>query len=142
MEPNTTKTKRHPRRSDDEWVQLITDCRTSGLSDIAWCRENKIGTSTFYYHIRRLTQKACQLPENPKSVTRESHEIVPLRVEDDSLADLLPAKEYISPVSPMSPMNETDIAVRMSFQNISLEFTNKAEKSTILNVIAALQLLC
>ena len=29
--------QRHPKRSDQEWMELIQECRTSGLTDKAWC---------------------------------------------------------------------------------------------------------
>ena len=55
--------KRNPRRTDKEWLDLIQECRSSGLSDKCWCQEHHIHTSNFYYQIRRLRQKACEIPE-------------------------------------------------------------------------------
>lgn len=34
--------QRHPKRSDQEWMELIQECRTSGLTDKAWCERNHI----------------------------------------------------------------------------------------------------
>lgn len=31
--------KRTPRRSLEEWMNLVTECRQSGLTDAAWCHE-------------------------------------------------------------------------------------------------------
>ena len=50
MELNTTKPN---RRTEEEWFQLIQECRTSGLSDKEWCRQNNVSLSNFYYHIRK-----------------------------------------------------------------------------------------
>mgnify|MGYP000762733981 CR=1 FL=1 len=58
--------KRNPRRTDKEWLDLIQECRSSGLSDKCWCQEHHIHTSNFYYQIRRLRQKACEIPEPGK----------------------------------------------------------------------------
>lgn len=55
--------KRHPRRSDEEWLNIIHECRTSGLPDKIWCEEHHIQPSKFYYHIRRLRAKACEITE-------------------------------------------------------------------------------
>ena len=52
--------KKNPRRTDKEWLNLIQECRSSGLSDKCWCQEHHIHTSNFYYQIRRLRQKACE----------------------------------------------------------------------------------
>ena len=45
------KQKRHPRRPDQEWLDLIQECRSSGMTDKAWCEMNHIQPSKFYYHI-------------------------------------------------------------------------------------------
>ena len=34
--------KRAPRRSDEEWHQIILAARASGLSDFEYCRDNSI----------------------------------------------------------------------------------------------------
>ena len=57
--------QRHPKRSDQEWMELIQECRTSGLTDKAWCERNHIQRSSLYYHIRRFRNMACEIPENP-----------------------------------------------------------------------------
>ena len=30
--------KRAPGRSLEEWMELVTECRQSGLTDAAWCK--------------------------------------------------------------------------------------------------------
>ena len=49
--------------NDEHWLKLITQCRSSGLTDRQWCIENRIPVSTFYYHVRTLRKKACEVPE-------------------------------------------------------------------------------
>lgn len=48
--------------SDQDWLQLIQECRTSGLSDKAWCETNNIAPSTFYNAIARLRRKSFDIP--------------------------------------------------------------------------------
>ena len=72
--------KRHPRRSDEEWLNIIHECRTSGLSDKIWCEEHHIQPSKFYYHIRRLRAKACEITEQevvPVSFAEQKFCILP-----------------------------------------------------------------
>ncbi len=38
--------------NDSFWLEWITQCRPSGLTDHQWCIENGIPVSTFYYHVR------------------------------------------------------------------------------------------
>ena len=62
--------KRAPGRSLDEWMELVTECRQSGLSDAAWCHEHRISPSCFYNAVTRLRKRACQMPTPvPKAST-------------------------------------------------------------------------
>ena len=36
--------KRAPRRSLDDWMELVTECRQSGLTDAAWCEARQKNT--------------------------------------------------------------------------------------------------
>ena len=62
--------KRRIHRSDEEWMQLITSCRQSGLSDKEWCVSNGIVVSSFYNAVVRLRKKACQIPEREQNAER------------------------------------------------------------------------
>ena len=68
--------KRAPGRSLDEWMELVIQCRQSGLIDAAWCNEHGISPSCFYNAVTRLRKKACQIPEPAgKPVPLISHPI-------------------------------------------------------------------
>ena len=54
---------RTERRSRDEWLQLINDCRRSGLSDAEWCRQHDICVSTFYNRIAKFRKEAVAIPK-------------------------------------------------------------------------------
>ena len=41
--------KRAPGRSLDEWMELVTECRQSGLTDAAWCNEHGMILSILVY---------------------------------------------------------------------------------------------
>lgn len=49
--------------NDKHWLNLITQCRPSGLTDHQWCIENGIPVSTFYYHVKALRKKAGEVLE-------------------------------------------------------------------------------
>ena len=53
--------KRTPGRSLDEWLELVTSCRQSGLTAAAWCHENGISPSCFYNAVSRLRKRACEI---------------------------------------------------------------------------------
>lgn len=49
--------KRAPGRSLEEWMDLVTECRQSGLTDVAWCNEHGISPSCFYNAVTCLRKK-------------------------------------------------------------------------------------
>ena len=88
--------KRAPGRSLDEWMDLITECRQSGLTDAAWCNEHGISPSCFYNAVTRLRKKACQIPDpagkaSTLDLTSHKQDVVQITIEpEDSPAELLP----------------------------------------------------
>ena len=85
--------KKNPRRTDKEWLDLIQECRSSGLSDKCWCQEHHIHTSNFYYQIRRLRQKACEIPEPVHSSFSGKQEVVPFSFEEPAVCPSLSAAQ-------------------------------------------------
>ena len=124
------------RRTDQEWLDLIRECRRSGLTDKAWCEQQHSQRSNFYYQIRRLRKKACEISDNPVSSCPEHHEVVAI---DFSVPDPLP-EETISGTM----KNETTAApaIRLVFSGFSMEICNGAAGETIRTTIAALQQIC
>ena len=45
------------------WAERISECRGSGMSVRAWCRENAISEKTYYYWQRRLYQQMASTTE-------------------------------------------------------------------------------
>ena len=45
-----------------EWAARIQDCRSSGLSVRAWCRQEEINAATYYRWERELLTAANQAP--------------------------------------------------------------------------------
>ena len=88
--------KRAPGRSLDEWMELVIQCRQSGLTDAAWCNEHGISPSCFYNAVTRLRKKACQIPESANKastldLTSHKQDVVQIAIEPEhSPAELLP----------------------------------------------------
>ena len=58
--------------NDSFWLERITQCRSSGLTDRQWCIENGIPVSTFYYHVRALRKKACEIVYDTLNLPKKS----------------------------------------------------------------------
>ena len=94
--------KRAPGRSLDEWMELVTECRQSGLTDAAWCNEHGISPSCFYNAVTRLRKKACQIPDPaPKAstldLTSHKQDVVRIAIEPEHTpAELVSMKKNCS----------------------------------------------
>ena len=88
--------KRAPGRSLDEWMELVTECRQSGLTDAAWCNEHGISPSCFYNAVTRLRKRACQIPDpvgkaSTLDPTSHKQDVVQIAIEPEiSPAELIP----------------------------------------------------
>lgn len=128
--------QRQPRRSDQEWMDLIQECRSSGLSDRTWCEEHHIQPSNFYYHIRRLRKQACSIPQSSEKIPENRQEVVAVTFDEIATPEAFAPKSDIPPFSPL------ETAVRIHYHGFQIDIVNSAAGTTILNTLAALQKLC
>lgn len=82
--------KRAPRRSLDDWMQLVTECRQSGLTDVAWCEAQGISPNCFYNAVSRLRKRACQIPDpigktSTLDLTSHKQDVVQIAIEPELL---------------------------------------------------------
>ena len=108
--------------SDRCWYDLIQKCRTSGKTDSQWLKENNIKPPTFYYHVKQLRKKACELPKAAKRTsTAEVQEVVPVFFKEEEVSvPTAPIETVIPEVS-----NNT-VAVRLKIHDICVEISNSA----------------
>lgn len=104
-----------------EWANNIRDQKASGLSIVAWCKENNMNAGSYYYWLNKLRKVAIeQFPEGRQEKTT----FVPMQVP--------------SAVSNVSHSKaNSDITIRKG--NISIEFYNDTPLSTITSILEFLQ---
>lgn len=125
---------RNKRRTDEEWLLLIQECRSSGFSDRAWCEQNDISINTFYNTVTRLRKKACMVPEAAGSTMDDPPEIVPLSLVGDSRAQMPdPTRQW--PADVTSPGEALTIMVN----GCKVAVNNNAGRDVIYHTISALR---
>ncbi len=70
-----------------EKFDMIIECRSSGLSDHMWCKQQGISPSTFYTWIQQLRKDGAQLPERSHADSYRydpKPDVVKLEVANDS----------------------------------------------------------
>ena len=123
--------------SDRYWYDIIQKCRTSGKTDSQWLKENNMKPPTFYYHVKQLRKKACELPEAAKRTsTAEFQEIVPIFFKEEISVPAASIETVIPEVS------DNAVAVRLKIHGICVEISNSASQLIIQNTLSVLQNLC
>ena len=107
-------------RSLDEWFELVTNCRQSGLSDAEWCNLHGISRSTFGKAISRLREKTYALPVKNKTKDLDftsKQEVVKINIsEEETPRSIVPAQ----PDTTLYLDNSHTIEVSMGNTNIKI----------------------
>lgn len=114
---------------DNYWMNLIQQCRVSGMSDYAWCNQNGISISSFYYNVRRLRSKAC-VPD-PVAKVIEKQEVIPIHYNELQETKIGTPKKQADPA-----------AIRLEYNGIIMTISNDADAAVIKATLTALQQLC
>lgn len=81
--------------SAQERYERVMECRKSGLSDSAWCKENGIPQSTFYNWVVFLRNKGITEIDTvkPDAIVPQVQEVVKLDIfkESESVTEAIPA---------------------------------------------------
>ena len=123
-------------RSEQEWLDLIQECRASGLPDREWCQMHSISIKTFHNKVSDLRKKSCTIPQPQMAPPMHSHEVVPLALGSTPVF----ATDSTAGCMPEVSASYAAVTVRMS--GYSVEITNSASEDTIRNALLALGRLC
>ncbi len=133
--------------TDQEWLAIIQECRSSGLSDRAWLSDHpEINKGSFYRSIRRLRSKACDVPERTSLKASVINEVVGFEL--DSLHEVSHIEAPAAASNGKTPALKTyepdpdRVVIQLEYHGIHMGITNAASGSAIAHAIAALQKLC
>ena len=71
-------------KSDQDWINTIRECRSSGLSDRKWCEVSGMSRNSLCYHIRKLRERGYEIPAAVHSESASPRqEVVPIMIRDD-----------------------------------------------------------
>ena len=132
---------RAPRRSRQEWLQLITECRSSGMTDRTWCEQHGILVSSFYNAVKRLRKKACDIPyvsnRKPYALDLTSSKQEAVRIDICAA----PYPEAVPPAKQMCPAPHLDNShtIELMMDNVSLKVSNSADPFLLQQIIRMLR---
>lgn len=116
----------YPRRSSQEWLDLITDCRTSGMTITAWCKAHSIPKGSYESAVKRLVNQGLLAP-SPKRRAASSGRVVCI---SDPAASAHPGKDF------------GRTALILEIYGSRLEIMDHAAPEIIRSTLTVLQELC
>lgn len=126
---------RNSRRTDHEWLAIITEARKSGLSDREWCELHNISRYSFYNAVGRLRKKACEIPEaKPPEImdfTSQRQEVVQIGITDGDNNQ----KTNINVCEP----EEKEPAISICFSGCTINISNTASPALISSMMSSLR---
>ena len=126
---------RHPSYTNEQWEEMIRDCRGSDLTLEEWCWQHQISRSNFYYHERKQGKHSGSLPA-PAGQAKEAgviQAVVPLTVEEEACQPPSIGTCFTPDFNP---------AIRIICRTMAIEITNGATGDLIANTLAALEASC
>ena len=128
--------KQAPSRTDNEWFELITECRNSGLSDTAWCQAKSIPVGTFYCAVNRLRKKAFALPER-SSITNTT---LDLTTKQDVVRIDIEESLPLSSPGPVQQVTYLDNShtIEIDVHGIGIRVSNGADPSLLKVILSTL----
>ena len=105
----------------EQWLALISDCRSSGMTVTAWCKQNGICEQTYYRNLKKLREEACGS--------------FPVPAQSDKTA-------VFKQLQFQQPVSDSNAAVRIHLPYVTLEVYNGAGRETLEAVLAALKATC
>lgn len=125
---------RNKRKTDEEWLSLIQECRSSGFSDRDWCEQNHISINTFYNTVTRLRKKACMIPEATESTLDDSPEIVSLSLVEEARVQMPDCTRQMQ-----TEVASSGEALTIMVNGCKVAIYNNASRDVIYHTISALR---
>ena len=111
--------------TDQEWLDLINECRTSGLSDKDWCEANNIASSTFYNAVTRLRKKACEIPAS--AGTKSPHILDLTSRQEVVQIDICPDTTVTVPTKKTDAHLDNSHTIKLQANDFRLKISNGAD---------------
>ncbi len=129
---------RASRRSQAEWLQIIQECRKSGLTDRTWCEQHGILVSSFYNAVKRLRKNACDIPHVSN---RRTYALDLTSANKQEVVQIGICPEAVPSVKQMSPAPYLDNShtIELTMCDISLKVSNSVDPLLLQKIIHMLR---
>lgn len=114
------------------WLDVIRQCRASGLTNQAFCEQHGISLKSYYYWIAKIRKLA--LEDLPRKVYGTSLSTVP-----DPIASVSETSGFAEVSIPDQVSFHTNTAAVIHIGNISVEIFEHTSRERLLSILKAVQ---
>ena len=126
------------RRNPEEWLELVNECRRSGMSDRQWCNANGINHNTFASAVKNLKRGNYVIP---KARDFDIHDLtLPKQdvVKVDIVPDIQPPKEVI-PIPEATSHIDNSHMIEIRLGDVHISLCNGADPDLVARTLSALR---
>ena len=116
------------------WLRVIHECRTSGLTNRAWCEQNGISLKNYYYWIAKIRKLAVEdIPRKQYGVSLP----LPCNTEPDEMKSSGFEEVHLPVSTQVRSGGSPDAVIRV--KDISLEVFEHTSDSLLRRLMKAVQ---
>ena len=105
-----------------QWAERIRECKSSGMTIRAWCKENDIREKNFYYYQRKVREALLEIKEKKISLDVPKNEVGFAKISGVTLDNV--------PERPVTAVNVNGIKIDV-FEDASEEAIRKSIKAVM-----------
>ena len=103
------------------WIKIIRECQSSGLTNKEWCEQNGVSEKSYYYHLAKIRKLA--LTEIPRKAQNKGFE-ASFNEETSSFAEVTIIED--------KPLIQSSVVIRKGTSSVEI---NQEIDASLLKVI-------
>lgn len=130
------KTIRAKRKTHDEWFELITECRQSGLTDSQWCQLHDIPVATFRGAVQNLRKANYTVPETMAGKTSVPYELIADIKPEPVKIDLVNDLRGCGCENTIAAQTHTDGVLEICFESATIKVPNGTDPYLLASILS------
>jgi hypothetical protein len=113
------------------WLNAIRECRSSGLTNQAWCEQNNLSLKSYYYWIAKIRKLAIE------DIPRKDHGLsLPCATSQTSSS----SDEIFTEVPvPISRQSSSDFAAVIHISDITIDISENVSSEFLVSILKAVR---
>ena len=113
------------------WLNAIRECRSSGLTNQAWCEQNNLSLKSYYYWIAKIRRLAIEdIPRKDNGITLPCAMLPTSTVSAETFTEV--------PV-PVLKRSSSNVAAVIHISDISVDISENISPELLISILKAVR---